>query len=977
MKPILLVLLFLPLLVFTNSSSANKNNFFKLHEAIKKGDKWMMGIQIDNDLINPPYPFVKIPLPVVISTSHSLSLNTHWKVECIESNIETISLKFTLKRLKVGLEGIDFTNNKIEYFNDTKYPIARNFWMPNVIDSSFYCSWDTESIGSKGIVYKSDFKGDIGGNTMQQNPFNIMCQSNLWHYYSAFAGENIINHIQTCFFDVIRKSNTDNVEKDNFTEKNINTVIHNNPFHFLPNSERDSILEVLKNKDSFKKADSIPKIHIGINTKNNLPIIFKDSLVSLKAWVYDFKKSNNTQISGSFKGSLDEEVTLHIEYPLFYPERKCRLENGEFKFTLNLKEPVFGYIKIAKRKLKLFISPGMDVHIQFDSRTIKGEGANDIICYNECINELKIPNYKVSDKTYLTELRNGMKNCEKVLQSFEGKVSPECKKFTQEDATFKMAYWLLMRMFELKIYDKNTSDSISNAANEIINIVETMIKNGNISYTSPYYHRFITEYLDYTQRNLKKNNRNFSGYHFEERFSFIKMFYEGYPAVYSNYKLFEEGVLTRDLTKAAQILQHFQKECKDEKMVKAMETLYTEMEKLQPGQKVTLDGITDFNGKPIKLPSNQITLLDIRSKSSRKENKNLQFSVKELDEMDYKHMNIDRINYLILFDYESKEKITNIPIADHVNVHHYFLPKDDEITRKRFKAEKHHRLLVLAPDHTIIENKAGSFPENLYPHSLQNMILNYFNSTNNSKSKTDKKWLLLIVCMSFCIFGGLAWGTVQLRTWQIRKQEATRRKVSELELKAIRSQMNPHFMFNALGSIQNLINHNKVKSANKYLSKFAFLMRLVLNNSEKKLVPLSDEINLVTHYLELEQLRFPFNYKVNLEPGLNIEEEELPGMLIQPYIENAVIHGISTLESGIIELNIYKQNKILYIEVLDNGVGINSTVKSRGNGVAMHLINERIKLLNSQPDFDITLKVEDRKEKENTTGTRITISIPV
>ena len=118
-----------------------------------------------------------------------------------------------------------------------------------------------------------------------------------------------------------------------------------------------------------------------------------------------------------------------------------------------------------------------------------------------------------------------------------------------------------------------------------------------------------------------------------------------------------------------------------------------------------------------------------------------------------------------------------------------------------------------------------------------------------------------------------------------QKQERNRRHIRELELRAIRSQMNPHFIFNALSSIQNLINRSANQEANKYLIDFSRLLRKVLATSEKKLVPLSDEIEQLQLYLKLEQLRFPFSYSLTVDNNIEPDAIEIPGMLIQPFVE--------------------------------------------------------------------------------------------
>src|SRR5690606_4715961 len=117
------------------------------------------------------------------------------------------------------------------------------------------------------------------------------------------------------------------------------------------------------------------------------------------------------------------------------------------------------------------------------------------------------------------------------------------------------------------------------------------------------------------------------------------------------------------------------------------------------------------------------------------------------------------------------------------------------------------------------------------------------------------------------------------------------KNTAKLQLNSIRSQLNPHFLFNALSGIQNLMNKNEIDNANKYLSKFARLTRNVLDG--KELISLSQEKTLLDDYLQMEQLRFGFKYEINHSENLDLDNIEIPSMLLQPFVENAVKHGIS------------------------------------------------------------------------------------
>ncbi len=197
------------------------------------------------------------------------------------------------------------------------------------------------------------------------------------------------------------------------------------------------------------------------------------------------------------------------------------------------------------------------------------------------------------------------------------------------------------------------------------------------------------------------------------------------------------------------------------------------------------------------------------------------------------------------------------------------------------------------------------------------------------------------------------------------------RAMATIQLKSVRSQLNPHFMFNALTSIQNLMNHHDTAGANHYLSKFANLTRQVLNSSGQELISLEDEFAIVTDYLQMEQLRFGFQYTIEADPNINKANTEIPAMLLQPFIENAAKHGVSALQgNGEIKVVITKQNQDLVLTVMDNGAGFNTAIKNT-KGFGLKLSQERIELLNriykSQPIY--LAKASDAN------GTKITIAL--
>lgn len=246
-------------------------------------------------------------------------------------------------------------------------------------------------------------------------------------------------------------------------------------------------------------------------------------------------------------------------------------------------------------------------------------------------------------------------------------------------------------------------------------------------------------------------------------------------------------------------------------------------------------------------------------------------------------------------------------------------------------------------------------------------------------SKEDKAELIKTTGWSLgsILFASLIFFWIyKARVSAITKKESLKRQIKELEIKAIRSQMNPHFMFNALNSIQSLINNRQYKEANIYLEKFSLLMRRVLDNSEKSFVSLSDEIAALTLYAELEKLRFDFAFSIKVDGGINPDLIEIPGMIIQPLVENAILHGIAQKGSeGNLAIHISKAGDCLKIDVIDNGLGLSAGAGEKHNGFGLKLVRERLNLLNTQ-GVTGKLKINDNLDQD-AGGVTASLTIPI
>lgn len=237
----------------------------------------------------------------------------------------------------------------------------------------------------------------------------------------------------------------------------------------------------------------------------------------------------------------------------------------------------------------------------------------------------------------------------------------------------------------------------------------------------------------------------------------------------------------------------------------------------------------------------------------------------------------------------------------------------------------------------------------------------------NPKLEFSRKELFFIGVITLCLVGLIIYFVRKRANLKLQKAQQQKEQ-SKLQLSSIRSQLNPHFMFNALAGIQNLMNTNKIDEANRYLGKFARLTRNVLDGQE--LISLAEEKTLIEDYLQMEQLRFGFSYEITIDKNLNLDNVEIPTMLLQPFVENAVKHGIAELETaGKIEVSFTKENQNLILKVVDNGKGFETNQNYAGLG--LQLSKNRISLLNTiylETSFLLDMKSSEK-------GSEITITL--
>ncbi len=253
---------------------------------------------------------------------------------------------------------------------------------------------------------------------------------------------------------------------------------------------------------------------------------------------------------------------------------------------------------------------------------------------------------------------------------------------------------------------------------------------------------------------------------------------------------------------------------------------------------------------------------------------------------------------------------------------------------------------------------------------MQNELANAKAKHEIANQKSKFYSTITISILSFLILIGLL-------LYIIQKNKA-KRQIFNLKNQALRLQINPHFLFNAMNSINNFISKNKPKEANQYLTKFAKVMRLSLESVQEDNISIKKEIDFLTNYIDIEKLRHKnFNYTINVDDDLDIHKTAIPPILIQPFIENSILHGFIDKDQdnkGNLEINFTKQQNNVFITIKDDGVGMKKTslLKKVSNhkSLALSITQKRLNIVNKKKTA-ISFSSD-----QNSMGTIINFTLP-
>ncbi|WP_051698014.1 sensor histidine kinase [Prevotella sp. 10(H)] len=645
--------------------------------------------------------------------------------------------------------------------------------------------------------------------------------------------------------------------------------------------------------------------------------------------------------------------------------------NYTYVFSFFLSSPK----RMNIRDIILDITPEDSLKVKYNSISRNYEFEGKGYANSAYINEIaKLYNSNQPDIYHEMDKDIFFREGEELHVSLLSKYQSNMNDYWRKSAKLSFDYWYASE--KLKLYNENVTRSWGEPV-----ATEDMSLWYNKHFTDlfpfadylyqPYTYGALVESF-YTYKAQEANNSIMTGIRYLQghipKYYFADAVFWGYPRFYLTSETLKYIMLNFHLSESEREYQDFIQKCNVTELRKSVIDLHEKLAKVDPGANIKDLDLKIENKIPLKNKSDGYVILLVRnSLDNNKEDLYFEQRLKniytEIEKAELK----DKVNVCIITSESHKSHFDSKP---EIQKQIIFVP-DANVREFEDKLVSDDRDYMVIRNNGIIINREQNSNRIDSPYFLIRNIQEDIIKQNDQNSASGGVLIVIITSLLSILI------TFLLVRFIIRRREKRRRQMLELELKAIRAQMNPHFTFNALGSIQNLISQKKEKEANDYLVNFARLLRMVLSTSEKKLVTLSEEISLLELYLQLEQLRVSFEYVIDIDESLDVENEEIPGMLIQPIVENAVKHGIAPKGGGKISIRFNLTNHNLYVAVTDTGSGYFEENSGANKGFGLRSVRERLGLLNKEYHLNINLKIENIEEGGIVKGCKVTLSIPV
>lgn len=720
-----------------------------------------------------------------------------------------------------------------------------------------------------------------------------------------------------------------------------------------------------KNRDILNRLDRKTRVPLAISDKDELEIVLLSA---------SFPYAGNTVITGQMPGNSVDSLVLHHNYHLHQYNIK-KDGRGQFIHYLNLTESTPVFFEYQGQTVPFLLFPGDSLHVEIiDDQSISdamltGSAAAQSLLYKAMYHEqktmwsLQVRNNRDWEK-YVAGEKLFYQKTDQLLASYKATVPRMPFSFIQEQRHYFRLYNRLKTFSRQLAYNRADTMPQNVTPKEIL----TSLDNINLStawFTNVFsYQQCIEPALDYKMFRL--NNKRHRMDFYQDYFLAISLFKQ-----YSLYKQLS-GALQAQIgenspsqnIRLEPMYTDFINRCDDTVLTAPVKEQWLRSALWKPGNDspinylVLADGsrhsLDKYKGKPLvilisrQLPVSVGRYLDLIKKADP----GIQFVIGQVPHQprDIDALPLDSAKKAIFREiYKPANYVLDSTVTVLPNVTTLEL-LNDSLSQKEFGVNTFQAKLIFLDSWQRVVNMTIGLPndyQDIFNRSLEEAVqATKYTPAEKAVQRNILFWVAGSVLLTILLGSMVYW--FRLRT--IKNRERLKRHIKELETKAVRSQMNPHFIFNALNSIQSLITAGKLKVANIYLAEFAALLRGVLHSSDKKQVSLSEELEAVSRYCRLEQLRFGFDYAITVdEEHIHADLIEIPGMIIQPLVENALVHGLKYQPPDArLTIDVRMANGFLYIAVEDNGTGLAATDAGSGkhNQLGLKLVTERVAMFN-------------------------------
>lgn len=629
-----------------------------------------------------------------------------------------------------------------------------------------------------------------------------------------------------------------------------------------------------------------------------------------------------------------------------------------------------------------YLRPGDSLHLVLDQKrsTYLADLSGNARWENACLLELHRERqrwHRLAKDTPANYWKDGIladfnahrQRYKQLLHDFEAVVDPLFIRYAYWDQQYRVAnFWWLYYL----IYDSLTGYQFPFDLSQALDTVP-VVNDEAIGLMS--YQYFLTNtYLEYLLTNLKKaydGRSSLFGDNPEEKYNLAKYMYEGEPRAIALSAIIQE-VMHQDMIPApiaAMLLEDFKQLQADSATVQRLEYAYKHLATLEKGQFMPTFQAIDVHGeimdsknwagrKTLFIPFNNedhyIQRLDLKYiEKHYPEMRIVMLGLQPEDPGQYGHLDQDYL-YLPASRQQSIALLGTLQLPD----------------LDGFPGKAIGRVYLIDERGVIYDYiRMNSMTSGFFDWQEK---LDAFSAYRPPPRISSRTIALILAALTL---GGLS---VWLFTRWRGRREKRRRQMVEMEIRSLRAQLNPHFIFNTMGSIQNLIATQRTAQANDYLADLAGLMRKVLKFTGRGIISLEEELDLLRQYCGLENLRKPFEFHIHNQNEVPTAEVEVPALLLQPYVENAILHGLAPINGkAAIDLFMRVEQDRLYLQLIDNGIGWNAARKqpSNGNRTGLKMTADRLQLLYGETAH---LEIRDRSDTDHSArGTIVELQIPL